>query len=263
MTGSGPSCLYCNPTKGTVKMSLCTDRTIVNRNLNEGTAHALKCKRWSCEFCNPDCRRNVIARAREGLPNVFLTLTCQHKNYETPDEAARDMKRALVLFRKKLARSHGVEKMPFIVVYEKHKSGWPHMHLLCRLPFIHISKLKRYWNDIIGAFQVDIRFIRKKSQVLFYVTKYIGKDLEAFKGCKRWWRSHNYTIDKDEKEPVFMYGDRFEIVNLDFLTYQNSHYLNGMDIEREGRNKIRFRRRNRYYFDPDHLLLNQIRGGGY
>lgn len=224
-------------------MSLCTDRTVVNQNLSEGTAHALKCKRWSCEQCNPNCRREVMERAREGIPNVFLTLTCRHGNYASPDEAARDMKRGLVLFRKMLQRKHGIEKMPFIVVYEKHQSGWPHMHLLCRLPFVHISKLRKYWEKIVGAWQVDIRFIRKKSQILFYVTKYIGKDLQAFKGCKRWWRSHNYAIDKKEREPLFLFGNRLSIEPVDFHTFMHTLRAGAFFIEERGKYSVYYRRR--------------------
>lgn len=224
-------------------MALCTDRTVVNANPNEGRAHALKCKRWSCQQCNPDCRRNVIGRAKEGNPNVFLTLTCKHDKYSTPDEAARDMKRALVLFRRKLQREHGIEKLPFIVVFEKHKDGFPHMHILCRMPYVHWRKLRAYWEAIIGAYMVDVRFIKKKTQVLFYVTKYIGKDLAAFKGCKRWWRSHNYSEGTEVRDPLFLFGDRLVIENLSFHDFKRMMAGPSWVVKEEGKYAISWRRR--------------------
>lgn len=231
-------------------MALCTDRTVVNANQHEGTAHALKCKRWSCETCNPDCRRHVIGKAKEGNPNVFMTLTCPHDKYETPDQAARDMKRALVLLRKKLARTHGIEKLPFIVVFEKHKDGFPHMHILCRMPYVHWRKLRKYWQDIIGAYMVDVRFIKKKTQVLFYVTKYIGKDLAAFKGCKRWWRSHNYSEGEEAREPLFLFGDRIHIEPMAFNFYKAKMQALGCEIEEQGRYKFYYRWRMGMAYRP-------------
>lgn len=229
-------------------MALCTDRTVVNANPNEGRAHALKCKRWSCETCNPDCRRKVIGCAKEGHPNVFMTLTCVHGKYETPDAAARDMKRGLVLLRRKLERAHGIKKLPFIVVFEKHKDGFPHMHLLCRMPYVHWTKLRKYWEEITGAYQVDVRFIRKKTQVLFYVTKYIGKDLAAFQGCKRWWRSHNYSEGKEEREPLFLFGDRLIIENLSFFDFRRTKDTRFYEVREDGKYAISWRRKGAFAY---------------
>lgn len=189
-------------------MPLCTPDLIVNANRYEGEISALRCKRWSCPICREDNRRKVMHAARRGEPNIFLTLTVKPDLYDTPDEAARDMKRGLVALRRRIERKWGIEKLPFIVVFERTKKGWPHMHLLCRAPFMPQKELAEMWQAITGAFIIDIRFIRRKSQVLFYVTKYIGKDLAAFEGCKRWWRSHNYQRIKDEKPLLHLYGGR-------------------------------------------------------
>lgn len=133
----------------------------------------------------------------------MLTLTCNPAKYETRDDAAHDMRRAWVLMRKKIAKRFGIVKLPFIVVFERHKSGWPHMHLLIRAPFLAQKWLSQEWQALTGAMHVDIRKIRGPREAAMYVAKYIGKEPFAFEGCKRWWRSHNYDQTPDEeREPV-------------------------------------------------------------
>lgn len=191
---------------------LCSEAISVNQNSSEGQACLLKCRRWSCEKCLPDLRREVIQKAIAGHPRAMLTLTCNPANYSTPDEAARDMKRALVLLRRHLRARFGIEKLPFICVFERHKSGWPHMHLLIRGPFIPWKWLSLTWKRLIGAFQVDIRKIRGARDAASYVAKYIGKEPFAFEGCKRWWRSHNFDESEGERErrPKFGFDWRRE-----------------------------------------------------
>jgi hypothetical protein len=191
---------------------LCSEAIAVNQNADEGQACLLKCRRWSCDKCLPDLRREVIAKAIDGKPRAMLTLTCDPANYSEPAEAARDMKRALVLLRRHLNAAFGIEKLPFICVFERHKSGWPHMHLLIRGPFIPWKWLSLTWKRLIGAFHVDIRKIHGPTEAARYVAKYIGKEPFAFEGCKRWWRSHNYDLSKREhdRRPRFGFGWRQE-----------------------------------------------------
>src|SRR5690606_24598716 len=82
--------------------------------------------------------------------------------------------------------------MSFIVVFEKHKSGWPHMHALIRAPFMPVKWLRAAWEEITGSWNVNICSLRSHDQAAAYAAKYIGKDLHAFAHCKRWWRSHDY-----------------------------------------------------------------------
>lgn len=176
---------------------LCTPDVSVKRDGPSAEVNAVRCKRWSCEICAQLNRRRIIALARMGRPTAMLTLTVSNKNYPSPVDAARDLKRGLVALRKRIARAHPGEKTPFLVVYEKHKSGWPHMHLLIRAPFLPVRWLRRVWEEITGSFMVDIRAIRTEGQAAFYVTKYVGKDVAAFEGCKRWWRSHDYNEPRE------------------------------------------------------------------
>lgn len=205
----------------------CSQAILVNRQSAEGEAAILKCKRWSCEICRPRNRWQVIKEASEGNPTAMLTLTVSNKNYETPDSAARDMVRALVLLRRRLAKEKGIDKLPFIVVFEKHESGWPHMHLLIRAKFIAWGWLKRTWLDLTGSTHVHIRAIRRGTKDAHYISKYIGKDPHAFTGCKRWWRSHNYDQATTDEDTDFIPKKRWEKVDSDLETLIQ-------DLERTG-----------------------------
>ena len=187
-------------------MALCSETVFVNANRFEGSVHLLRCKKWGCPSCHEYNRMKVMHAARKGKPNLFMTLTSVEGSASSPDEAAREMKRGLVMLRRRIERRWGVKNIPFIVVFERTKKGWPHMHLLLRAPYMHWKVLRAMWKSISGAHEVDVRFIKKQTQVLFYVTKYIGKELAAFKGCKRWWRSHNYEVVKEEKPKLHQLG---------------------------------------------------------
>lgn len=180
---------------------LCTPDVAVNAQPGEGTVHAIRCKRWSCPECAKVNRKRVMMKARDGHPTAMLTLTVSHKNYDDFGEAARDLKRGLVALRKRIARAYPGERLPFIAVFEKHKSGWPHLHLLIRARFLPIKRLKEMWEGITGSWNVSITAIKSNAGAMAYVAKYLGKDLSKFEGCKRWWRSHDYDqVEKDEKE---------------------------------------------------------------
>lgn len=174
-------------------MFLCSPEMSVKRTWNGGEAAPVRCKRWSCPHCCELNRKIVIAKAIAGKPTAFLTLTLRSGPHITPDEAAAELKRGLVALRKRIARAWPGQKMSFLAVFEKHKSGYPHLHLMIRAPWMPISWLKASWEAITGSYQVNIQSIKSLGQRAFYVAKYVGKDLAAFESCKRWWRSHDYN----------------------------------------------------------------------
>lgn len=185
---------------------LCSEALLVNHDDNEGHATVLRCKRWSCELCNPFNHRRIKRAAREGQPTTFLTLTVNPARYSTPDEAARDLKGAWVNMRRAMERDWQVKRPPFIAIFEATKRGWPHLHILMRCRFIPQRWFSDTMRRLIGAPIVDVRFIDNVGRVAAYVAKYISKAPEAFAKCKRWWRSHDYCIDKEEGEPFRRFG---------------------------------------------------------
>lgn len=224
-------------------MSLCTDSSLVNSNGDAGEVTTLRCKCWDCDQCRPMNRQKVMHKARRGQPNVFLTLTCLPEKYDTPEDAARDMKRGFVALRRRMCRKWNLKKVPFIVVFERTKQGWPHLHALLRVPFMHHKVIRAMWLEIMDAFQIDIRFIKAASQVLFYVTKYIGKDLSQFKGCKRYWSSHGWLIVKEDERPKGLFGERWEISNTNFHDLRRNFEEQGCEIEETGIFRFTYRRR--------------------
>lgn len=186
---------------------LCSEALIVNKNENEGHASILRCKRWSCELCHPFNRGRVIRNGRNGNPNIFMTLTCRPERYETPDEAARDMVRAFVLLRRRIFKRYGIKNLPFIVIFERTKKGWPHMHVLARATWLDQGWLSQQMKELSDAPIVDVRRIQDKGRAAAYVSKYVGKDPHTFVGCKRWWRSHNYDECDEQPESFFRFAD--------------------------------------------------------
>lgn len=180
---------------------LCSEAILINQGPDEGHATVLRCKRWSCELCSPFNHRRIKRAAREGRPNTFLTLTVNPTRYETPDAAAADLKNAWVNLRRAMQRSFGIDRPPFIAIFEQTKKGWPHLHILMRCRFISQKWYSDTMNRLIGAPIVDVRFIQDAGRVATYVAKYISKAPEAFARCKRWWRSHDYSVEQEACEP--------------------------------------------------------------
>lgn len=185
---------------------LCSEAILINQDALGGHACVLHCKRWSCELCTPLNHRKIKRHAREGQPNTFLTLTCNPARHSTPDEAARALKTAWVNLRRAMERDFGVKRPPFIAIFEQTKKGWPHLHILLRCRFISQRWYSATMDRLIGAPIVDVRFIQDTGRVAAYVAKYISKAPQAFQSCKRWWRSHDYQVTKEEVETFRRYS---------------------------------------------------------
>jgi hypothetical protein len=232
-------------------MSLCTDRTVVNEGYAEGTISTLKCKRWSCDQCQPMLRREVIDHGRNGLPNKMLTLTWNAARTETPEEAARVLKNAWVNLRRRMERELSITKVPFLAVFERTKRGYPHLHILLRCDYVDQAWISEQMKDMIDAPIVDIRSIENKKHYFFYATKYIGKELTAFQGCKRWWRSHNYEIEKEERAPMLLFGDRLVVEPVDFYTAKSRILKGAYNVLNERRGWLHYERAGQRRYVPE------------
>jgi len=220
---------------------LCTPDMIVKSENGEGMAKAVRCKRWSCEVCAQINRRKVIGIARRAKPKAMLTLTVSSKDYPNVEDAAEALKHGLRLLRLRLKRHGKLTNFQFLAVFEKHKSGHPHLHLLIRGKYIPWKWLRTVWEGITGSYQVDIRKIESEGMAAFYCAKYIGKDLSAFQGCKRWWRSHQYS-----EEDVEIYVPEWAhlkpihyMANVNKLRFMMLY--EGWQVEKEGQDGIRWR----------------------
>lgn len=179
---------------------LCTNRTSIASDGAATHLAAVLCKRWSCPYCAQVNRWRVISEAIAGKPRRLLTLTVSSTQYPDPAEAASALKRGLRLLRLRLQRHPTLEDFSFLAVFEAHKSGAPHLHLLVRGKFLPWQKLRQWWEEITGSTHIDIRAIKGRKDAARYVAKYLGKDLHAFPGCKRYWRSHGYPKPANDNE---------------------------------------------------------------
>lgn len=199
---------------------LCNETILVNRDNLGGVAATLHCKCWSCEHCFPRNCRKLKWKARCGAPNTFLTLTVNPARYETPTEAAQDLKKGWAKLRRRMDGELGIKQLPFIAVFEKTKAGWPHLHILMRCKYVPQAWISRNMQELIGARVADIRFIRGPRQVHSYVAKYVGKMPVRFAGTVRYWCSRNYLPKAaNDDRSTGLFGRRPDIIGKPLYAY--------------------------------------------
>jgi len=81
---------------------------------------------------------------------------------------------------------------------KKPNGGSVHYHLLCKMPFIHFSEITKMW----GQGNIDIKTLKKVSNIGAYVCKYLSKDMfdERTFGKKKFFRSQTL------KNPIEIFG---------------------------------------------------------
>lgn len=171
----------------------CGRTALVKLKDSEATLFPYKCKCWHCATCARRLRGKLIGFAKKGRANRFITLTVRPSAFETPEEAAHALVSAWRRAREMLKRYHGHKAIEFLAVFEEHKSGWPHLHILCRSGFIAQKWLSKYMGERIDSPVVDIRKVRRAADAAAYVAKYIAKAPARISGTKRWWSSAHWA----------------------------------------------------------------------
>lgn len=175
-------------------MSYCGQRTIVNDRGTVRQAATLRCKSWGCPDCAPNRQRRLMAECCGGNPTSFLTLTIRRGEAATPDEAARKLSHAWRDLRRLLCYWRGIKKIPFLAIFERHKSGWPHLHIFVRMPYVPQAELSCWMSWLVNSPIVDISQIKSKGQAASYAAKYVTKDNVKFKTAKRYWQSQDWDL---------------------------------------------------------------------
>lgn len=174
-------------------MPLCRDASLVKHSANASELHVLKCRSWTCERCRPDRQKRLYWDCRNGNPNRMLTLTMRPRPGLSPADHAEALVKAWRILRQKLTRLYDLKKIPFIAVFEKHRSGYPHLHILMRVQYIDVRVIRGFMTARLGSPQVNIIHIDNPRQASGYITKYCAKAPTIFGSCKRYWRSQDYT----------------------------------------------------------------------
>lgn len=99
------------------------------------TIARMRCKMWSCEYCGKvNARRwraHLLSRFNDHLKEewVFVTLTAHANAHVTPAMSVKNLQQTWKKLYDRLRR-HYSKKIEYIRVFEAHKSGRYHMHLL-------------------------------------------------------------------------------------------------------------------------------------
>lgn len=209
----------------------CSELTAVKDAPTRLIAKPLHCRRWSCEECAPIRRRELRHLGKRGKPGLFITLTSKPHPDRTADEQAQ---RLVEAWRKLVRRAeaearrdprqrpepygveldperitfdqHGVarqvrlqgEKLPFLAIFERTKSGEPHLHILARAEWISQEWLSKTMQALHDSPIVWIERVTNTEKALHYVTKYCAKAGDHFQGTKRYWRSQDFEIEPEE-----------------------------------------------------------------
>jgi len=144
----------------------------------------LCCKSWTCPACAQRLKRVWGKRVIAAQPERFLTWTVDPKLHPDPDEARVAIQKAWTAFvvhwRKGRAAKGNKHKIPphdleYISVWERHKSGMPHLHALIRGPYIPQSYIRR-WSIRAGCGEIiDIRQIYSTKAAAAELLKYVSK----------------------------------------------------------------------------------------
>jgi len=208
-------------------MTYCKSTIIVKGDQTVKKAVSLRCRAWTCPDCAEQRKAQLTAQAIRGDPTIFLTLTSRRQAGQSPEDAARALASAWRVVRKRALREakrdprktpipfgaappdgwpqHDQKPVPnqvklqggeleFICVVEKHRSGWPHLHLCIRARWIDQAWLSAQMRDIINSPVVWIERINNKSKIAGYVAKYCTKAAEKIGTCKRYWQSKKYQL---------------------------------------------------------------------
>jgi len=176
---------------------------------DEVSGHAilipLCCKSWNCPACAVRLRDRWADVAVRGQPERFLTLTGDPALHPDPHDMAVAIKKAWTKFvahwRRGKVRKDGKHEIPphdleYLAVWELHKSGFPHLHILQRGQYIPQAYLSRWMRTAKVGHIVHIRRIENArgaaAEVLKYVTKAVDHMGSVFTGMRLITKSRKY-----------------------------------------------------------------------
>lgn len=193
-------------------MPFCTSHTIVLEKPQALAFRPLYCKRWSCDTCAPRRKLQLIRDCKSGRPTAFLTLTVNPAYGLSPSHRAQMLVLSWRKLRKRLLDGNKKMKVPFIAVFETTKAGEPHLHLLLRTDWIDQRVISAHQEFEMGAPVVWIKKVANQKHAANYVSKYAGKNPKSFVGCKRYYRSKDWPLEKREPLVLKKSTDRYHLL---------------------------------------------------
>jgi len=180
-------------------VSLCTEWTLHKSPPGEHHLKPLYCRSWDCETCKPRRQRQLVAQAKAGEPNRFLTLTTSLEAGDTPEEAYEVLQHAWKLFCKRVKRLPGFGSFAYLWAVEATQAGQPHLHVLLRCKWIDQSLIAAWFGELARSPVVHIEAVSSVKKAASYIAKYIAKKPARFGNSKRYFASRDYELDRSEK----------------------------------------------------------------
>lgn len=211
---------------------LCSEACIVNRGWDGIQAVSLRCRAWTCPICQDARKKQLVALAKSGNPDTFITLTVNPQFGSSPYDRARRLAEAWRVIVRLVKAKYGYKKLPYFCVFEATKNGEPHLHILCRVKWISQKWLSVQMATLMLAPIVDIRRVRNKSKLAHYISKYCGKDPHRFKTCKRYWTTRDYEQSTFEPErPEGRWHTAWTVVRTPLDRLADEWRAEGLDVE--------------------------------
>lgn len=184
---------------------LCHTGTTVGVNRQTRTAYLipLRCKTWACKKCAPLKVFSWTQIALSGDPQRFITLSCDPARFQDPSTARAAMQKGFTELVRRIRNKCG--RFEYLRIWELHKNGYPHFHILQRGDFIPQEWLSEQWDAVGGGPIVDIRKIRQPEKTAKYCFKYLAKGLSRL--ALEWPRtrlivkSKGWIIQPDRVKP--------------------------------------------------------------
>jgi len=133
----------------------------------------LTCKSWSCPRCRPAKQRLWTQIIRQGKPTRWFRLGANPSVHRTPAAAARAFLTAWPTLVRLIRARFG--PFEYVKVMELHKSGFPHLHIAYRGPYIPHKWLSVVWRNLVGAPVVWIEKLDDPGRAARYISKYLCK----------------------------------------------------------------------------------------
>ncbi len=174
---------------------------MVNAGWDGLQAVSLLCRSCGCPLCSESRRKQLVALAKSGDPNTFITLTVNPAFGSSPFDRAHRLADAWRVIVRLVKAKYGYTELPYFCVFEATLNGEPHLHILARVKWISQKWLSEQMKRLMLAPVVDIRRVKNKNKLAYYISKYCGKEPHRFQTCKRYWTTRDYELTRFEPEP--------------------------------------------------------------
>jgi hypothetical protein len=193
--------------------------------------------------------RTEIRRLINSNPQItkFMTLTFA-KNIT-------DLKEANYIFNQFIKRmTYKYPSFEYLAIPEFQKRGAVHYHLICKMPFVHFSKIYEIW----GHGNIDIKKIQSVTNIGAYVCKYLSKDMfdERTFGKKKFFRSQTL------KQPIEIIGWMAQKFAEKFLSLLTPVFEKTFESEWVGEVEYKAYRLENMVFKRGVFDMRVVMGGG-